>query len=106
MVIWYDEGVIYRAILEFIWWDHITFNLSFILLTVAARLTQKHDGLYLAKVTAECLERFGLGDLVCTRGHLIYFVTLKIPQLHSVCMDNASNCDGTAKHLPDFLPVF
>jgi hypothetical protein len=29
------------------------------------RLTQKHDGQYLAKVTADCLDRFGLAELVC-----------------------------------------
>lgn len=31
------------------------------------RLTQKHDGVYLAEVTASCLKRFGLDKLVCQR---------------------------------------
>jgi hypothetical protein len=30
------------------------------------RLTQKHDGKYLAEVVAECLKRFGLEFLACT----------------------------------------
>ncbi|KAF8798621.1 hypothetical protein BYT27DRAFT_7123024, partial [Phlegmacium glaucopus] len=38
VVVWFDQGVIHRAILEFI------------------RLTQKHDGRYLATVTADCLK--------------------------------------------------
>jgi hypothetical protein len=32
---------------------------------VVERLTQKHDGQYLAKVTADCLDQFGLAKLVC-----------------------------------------
>jgi hypothetical protein len=28
-------------------------------------LTQKHDGIYLAQVTAACLRRFGLENFVC-----------------------------------------
>jgi hypothetical protein len=32
---------------------------------VVERLTQKHDGEYLAKSTADCLDRFGLAELVC-----------------------------------------
>ncbi|KAF8238004.1 hypothetical protein L208DRAFT_1244585, partial [Tricholoma matsutake] len=47
LVVWCHEGVIYRAVLENI------------------RLTQKHDGKYLAEVTASCLWRFGLDKLVC-----------------------------------------
>lgn len=29
------------------------------------RLTQKHDGIYLAQVTSACLRRFGLEKFVC-----------------------------------------
>jgi len=29
------------------------------------RLTQKHDGVYLATVVANCLKQFGLEKLVC-----------------------------------------
>ncbi|KAF8218480.1 hypothetical protein L208DRAFT_1350996, partial [Tricholoma matsutake] len=47
VVVWFHEGVIYCAVLEFI------------------RLTQKHDGKYLAEVTASCLQRFGCDKLVC-----------------------------------------
>ncbi|KAF8799450.1 hypothetical protein BYT27DRAFT_7024298, partial [Phlegmacium glaucopus] len=46
VVVWFDQGVIHRAILEFIC------------------LTQKHDGRYLATVTADCLKRFGLDQQV------------------------------------------
>ncbi|KAF8232095.1 hypothetical protein L208DRAFT_1273937, partial [Tricholoma matsutake] len=38
VVVWFQEGVIYHAVLEFIW------------------LTQKHDGKYLAEVMANCLK--------------------------------------------------
>jgi hypothetical protein len=29
VVVWYEEGVIYRAILEFIRWDYTSSNMSF-----------------------------------------------------------------------------
>lgn len=46
VIIWYEDGKIHRAILEFI------------------KLTEKHDGKYLAEVTAACVERFGLENMV------------------------------------------
>jgi hypothetical protein len=73
---------------------------------VVKRLTQKHDGQYLAKVTADCLDWSGLAELVCLSFFIFYFAILSTLQVHSVCMDNASNCDGTAKHLPLYVPTF
>ena len=37
---------------------------------VVERLTQKNDGQYLAKVTADCLDQFGLTELVCLSFYL------------------------------------
>lgn len=37
---------------------------------INSRLTQKHDGIYLAEVTANCLKRFGLDKLV--GGYLLF----------------------------------
>jgi hypothetical protein len=42
-------------------------------------LTEQHMGEYLAGVTADCIKRFGLENKV-----------------HTLAMDNASNCDATA----------
>ncbi|KAF8218613.1 hypothetical protein L208DRAFT_1349570, partial [Tricholoma matsutake] len=53
VVVWFQEGVIYCAVLEFIR-----------LPSICSTLTQKHDGKYLAEVTANCLKRFGLDKLV------------------------------------------
>ena len=64
VVIWYEKGVIYRAVLEFIRCAFYYLILIY-LQAVIARLTQKHDGEYLANVTADCLKRFGLVELVC-----------------------------------------
>jgi hypothetical protein len=43
--------------------------MSFIIIE---RLTQKHDGEYLARVTADCLNRFGLAELVRMLFYLFY----------------------------------
>lgn len=64
VVVWYEKGIIHRAILEFIRWDPF-FLFHFYLPVIIVRLTQKHDGEYLANVTANCLNRFGLMELVC-----------------------------------------
>ncbi|KAG1719942.1 uncharacterized protein EDB91DRAFT_1065166, partial [Suillus paluster] len=53
------------------------------------RLTQSHTGSYLARVTADCLKRFGLEK-----------------KLHTLTMDNASNCDATAEHLVTLIDGF
>ncbi|KAJ6527343.1 hypothetical protein DFH09DRAFT_1094842 [Mycena vulgaris] len=45
LINWTDGGKIHRAVLEFI------------------KLTESHTGKYLAKVFADCLERFGLAEL-------------------------------------------
>jgi len=37
---------------------------------VVKRLMQKHDGQYLAKVTTNCLDQFGLAELVCLSFYL------------------------------------
>lgn len=71
VVVWYQNGSIHRAILEFIC------------------LKQRHDGEYLAQVVFDCLEHFGLTEL-----------------LFSLCMDNASNCDSLARVLPRMIPTF
>ncbi|KAF8219552.1 hypothetical protein L208DRAFT_1339232, partial [Tricholoma matsutake] len=55
VVVWYSNGIIHRAILEFIW------------------LTQKHDGVYLATVVANCLKWFGLEELVCFLFSFFFF---------------------------------
>lgn len=85
------------------------FNSKYLLTFVSfCRLTQKHDGQYLAEVTAACLERFGLATLVNLLGSLTIYEpdSLCVSKLHSMCMDNASNCDGTAKYLPVLIPTF
>jgi hypothetical protein len=41
------------------------------------RLTQKHDGRYLATVTADCLKRFGLDKYVCQTASIFSYI-LKI----------------------------
>lgn len=53
------------------------------------RLKQSHTGAYLAQETADCLKRFGLDK-----------------KFHTICMDNASNCDSTATHLERHIPSF
>ncbi|KAF5315255.1 hypothetical protein D9619_006958 [Psilocybe cf. subviscida] len=68
VIIWYADGNIHRTILEFI------------------RLKSNHDGRYLAKVVADCLERFQLGN-----------------RLFSICMDNATNCDKLAEVFLSFF---
>jgi hypothetical protein len=45
------------------------FGIAYLLTSTLFRLTQKHDGKYLAEVTASCLKRFGLDKLV---NYLIY----------------------------------
>ena len=39
------------------------------------RLTEKHDGVYLAKKVADCLKRFGLRRFVCLTTHVILILT-------------------------------
>ncbi|KAG2363134.1 hypothetical protein BDR07DRAFT_1283062, partial [Suillus spraguei] len=52
VIVWYDRGKIWCSTLEFI------------------RLTQSHTGEYLARVTVDCLERFGLEKKVfCSSIH-------------------------------------
>ena len=43
----------------------ISIFFCFYLIAVIIRLKQKHDGEYLASVTADCLNWFGLAELVC-----------------------------------------
>jgi hypothetical protein len=63
IVVWSQEGILYRAVLEFVRYE--TFFLSQNLdLHYISRLTQKHDGNYLAEVTGACLKRFGLANKV------------------------------------------
>jgi len=64
------------------------FNLCVIFSPVVS-LTERHMGEYLAGVTADCIKRFGLENKV-----------------HTLAMDNASNCDATAKHLEDLVESF
>jgi hypothetical protein len=70
-------------------------------------LTKKHDGRYLASVTADCLKHFGLDKNVCQL-LLFYPQSLHPGNLTAtgICMDNASNCNKLAELLPDFLPDF
>ncbi|GBE89936.1 Putative AC transposase OS=Zea mays PE=2 SV=2 [Sparassis crispa] len=53
------------------------------------RLTERHTGLYLAQKVADCVKRFGLQK-----------------KLHTLCMDNASNCDATATELEPLVDSF
>lgn len=71
MIVWYDRDKIWCSTLEFI------------------RLTQSHTGEYLARVTVDCLERFGLEK-----------------KFHTITMDNASNCDSAADHMQKLIPSF
>jgi len=63
VVVWFDQGQIHRAILEFIRCVAIC-DISFLFLSAFYSLTQKHDGRYLATVTADCLKQFGLDQQV------------------------------------------
>ncbi|KAJ6488320.1 hypothetical protein DFH09DRAFT_1105726 [Mycena vulgaris] len=74
VISWTDGGKIHRAVLEFI------------------KLTESHtDGKYLAKVCADCLERFGLAGLIV--------------HMYLLNMDTAGNCDTTAE-LKTIIPTF
>ena len=55
--------MVHRTILEFIWLVSLVAQNVFCLTNF--RLTQKHDGVYLATVVANCLKWFGLEKLVC-----------------------------------------
>ncbi|GBE85812.1 Putative AC transposase OS=Zea mays PE=2 SV=2 [Sparassis crispa] len=71
VIVWFDGVKLWRSILEFI------------------RLTERHTGLYLAQMVAQCVKRFGLDKKV-----------------HTLCMDNASNCDATAVELEPLVESF
>jgi hypothetical protein len=62
--VWFSNGIIHHAILEFIRLVMFLVAQNIFCLT-NFRLTQKHDGVYLATVVANCLKRFGLEELVC-----------------------------------------
>jgi hypothetical protein len=63
IVIWYDCGKIHRAILEFLRFVFILFCCRK-LLRIFLRLTESHDGKYLASRLADCLKWFGLKEFV------------------------------------------
>jgi hypothetical protein len=67
VVIWYDRSKIHRAILEFAKSVTISIIPATVLLLIVYpfRLTEKHDGKYLANVLASCVNRYGLEDFVC-----------------------------------------
>ena len=70
---------------------------------------ESHTGEYLAGVIADCLKRFGIQEKVGYRFQLEQAISLKIDvhwQFHTICMDNASNCDTTASELPKYIPSF
>lgn len=52
-------------------------------------LYERHTGKYMAEQVANCLKRFKLAD-----------------KLHTICMDNASNCDTLALRLGWLIPSF
>ena len=64
VVIWYEAGKIHRAILEFLRCVVLSMNTSITDVDIFWRLTESHDGKYLAARLAECLVRFGLDDYV------------------------------------------
>ncbi|KAI6040769.1 hypothetical protein EDC04DRAFT_2566588, partial [Pisolithus marmoratus] len=53
------------------------------------RLSQRHTGKHLAEVTADCLRQFNLEK-----------------KLHTITMDNATNCDVLANELAILIPEF
>jgi len=63
VVIWYANGTINRAVLEFIRYIFYTL-LMHIYQSNFFSLTNSHTGEYLAEVTAECLKCYGLDKLV------------------------------------------
>lgn len=64
VVVWYVDGKIHRAILEFIRYVSYDSHINEVLTSTYFRLTEKHDGQYLARVTADCMKRFGLENHV------------------------------------------
>lgn len=64
MVVWFDKGKIHQTILEFIRCIANLEYIFYIFLSSFYSLTKKHDGRYLAIVTADCLKRFGLDQQV------------------------------------------
>jgi hypothetical protein len=74
-------------------------------LIVYWRLTEKHDGLYLAKVLAACVELWTWK--FCRSAFLnLSFPPWFIVQIHALCMDNAGNCNTTAYNIGTLLPYF
>ena len=78
---------------------------------VYLRLSESHTGEYLAMVIANCLKRFGIDKKVGLFYFLVVLVEIKFFlflffQLHTICMDNASNCDATASELTKHIPTF
>jgi hypothetical protein len=71
VVVWSSNGIIYHAILEFIQLVSLVAQNVFYLTNF--RLTQKHDGVYLATVVANCLKQFGLEKLVCFLFSFFFF---------------------------------
>ena len=77
VVVWFSDGIVHRSILEFIRFVTVSLkHAKIILFLITSRLTQKHDGIYLAEVTANCLKRFGLDKLV--GGYLLFHFSSKI----------------------------
>ncbi|KAG2084912.1 hypothetical protein BD769DRAFT_1681925 [Suillus cothurnatus] len=74
VVVWYDRGKIWRSTLELI------------------RLTQSHTGEYLAKVTVDCLNRFGLEE----KFHMITIGKAS----RSRCFAHTVNLIAKAVHAP------
>lgn len=109
-MIWFSAGKLWRAILEFVRRVHFIKSLS---VTKNHwwhdRLVERHTGEYLAEVTASCLRRYGLENKVCCPKYIsIYCIDLVSVhfKFHTICMDNASNCDSTATSLPAHIPTF
>lgn len=65
VVVWFEDGKIHRAILEFIRYIK-SFENHFIeeIINWLYRLKKKHDGQYLAEVVGDCMKRWGLKDNV------------------------------------------
>jgi hypothetical protein len=69
--VWFSNGIIHRAILGFIQLVSLVAQNVFHLTNFG--LTQKHDGVYLAMVVANCLKWFGLEKLVCFLFFFFFF---------------------------------
>jgi uncharacterized membrane protein YqgA involved in biofilm formation len=71
VVVWFSNGIIHHAILEYIQLVSLVAQNVFYLTNF--RLTEKHNGVYLAMVVANCLKWFGLEKLVCFLFSFFFF---------------------------------